>query len=101
MVLLTRLWPKNCVAQLDFTSVCAQFISMICLQNIETPRKLLLQGKVEENLQSTAMTITLRPPLKKHEQISLLMMQGPLIFDNSGNKTIIENSFDIIMQFVA
>ena len=36
---------KNCVIQLDFTSVYLQFISKICLQNIQTARKIFLQGK--------------------------------------------------------
>ena len=36
---------QNSVTQLDLTSVYAQFISMVCLQNIETPPKILLSGK--------------------------------------------------------
>ena len=41
VVLLTRgVAHKNCVTQLDFTSIYVQFISMICLQNIETLRKI-------------------------------------------------------------
>ena len=38
-------WPKNCVAQLDLTSIYTQFIFMVSLQNIKTLRKVLLQGK--------------------------------------------------------
>ena len=38
--------PENYVAQLDFTSIFAQFISMISLQNIEILQKNIASGKM-------------------------------------------------------
>ena len=47
MVLPTRenCVSENCVTKLNFTSIYAQFISMICWQNIETLRAILLHEK--------------------------------------------------------
>ena len=45
----------NCVTLLDFTSIHTQFISLVCLQIIETPQKYCFREKVVESLHSTAV----------------------------------------------
>ena len=60
----------------DFTSIYAQFISTIFLQNThKTPWKTASEIKVVGSLQSTAMAIGFRPPLEKHEKNSVHMME--------------------------